>query len=71
MSFNSVDLYSTGANMQFTLTSPDFMITRVRQLRDNNDDAKGWESTLNIKTDGEFSAKKTMQETESFQIPDT
>lgn len=47
------------------------MITRVRQLRDNNDDAKGWESTLNIKTDGEFSAKKTMQETESFQIPDT
>lgn len=47
------------------------MITRVRQLRDNNDDAKGWESTLNIKTDEEFSAKKTMQETESFQIPDT
>lgn len=41
MSFNSVDLYSTGANMQFTLTSIDFMITRVRQLRDNNDDAKG------------------------------
>lgn len=47
------------------------MITRVRQfhvLRDSNDEAKDWESTLNIKTDGKFSAKKTVQE--SLQIPD-
>lgn len=70
-SINSVDLYSTGANMQLPLTSIDFMITRVRlfhMLRDSNDDAKVWESTLNIKTDGKFSAKKTVQE--SLQIPD-
>lgn len=63
-SFNSVDL-------QLPLTSIDFMITRVRQfhvLRDSNDEAKDWESTLNIKTDGKFSAKKTVQE--SLQIPD-